>query len=82
MDYTQVSFYDRIKYAVIWWGLTALLALYFIPATVIVYANPFWFRETLHRSVQSQLRRAAKWRKARVQTIVDKYATFGILKTV
>ena len=80
MDITQISFNDRVRYAVIWWGATAVLALYFIPATVVVYANPFWFREALHRSVQSQLRKATKWRKIQVQSIVDKYVAFVILK--
>ena len=78
MDKAKLS--DRIKYITIFWGITAIAGLYFFPAILLAYLNPFWFREDVMDSLQTQIHVMAKWRDLQVKPIVDKYKTFEILK--
>jgi hypothetical protein len=76
----QLKNKDRIKFFVIFWGITAFFGLYFIPAVLLAMINPFWFRDRLLNALTHQIREVCTWRSKQVKPIVDKYVTFEILK--
>ena len=82
MNVQDVTYRDRIKYAVIFWGITLVAAFYLIPLVILAYGNPFVFRHKFMRWTQSQIHSISKWRGLQVKPIVDKYKTFVILQTV
>ena len=82
MKSQNVSYQDRIKYAIIFWGITIVSAVYLIPAMMLVFINPFWFRYSAEQGLQRQIKAISKWRAQQVKPIVDKYRAFQILKTV
>lgn len=81
MNVQDVTYRDRIKYAVVFWGITLVAAFYLIPLVILAYGNPFVFRHKFMRWTQDQIRTISTWRSLQVKPIVDKYKTFVILKT-
>lgn len=71
---------DRIKFEVMFWGITAIAGIYFVPMILLAYLNPFWFRESLMDFVVRQIQSVADWRYEQVKPLIDKYKTFAILK--
>ena len=71
---------DRIKFATIYWVITIIACLYFVPAIMIAYLNPFWFREDFHNLLVKQIDKIAFWRYNVLKPIVEKYKLFDILK--
>ena len=76
----STSVKDRVKYSVIFWGITIPASFYFIPATILAYLNPFWFRKTALYKLQCQIRSVHAWRWQFLQPIVDKYLMFDRIK--
>lgn len=76
----STSIKDRVKYSVIFWGITIPTALYFIPASVFAYVNPFWFRKGFQRMLGRQFDAVAQWRWQFLKPIVDKYLMFERIK--
>lgn len=71
---------DRIKFEVMFWSITAIAGIYFVPMIFLAYLNPFWFREAFMDFIVDQIKSVADWRYKQVKPIIDKYKTFMILK--
>ena len=78
----QLKLQDRVKFAVIFWSITAVAAVYFIPALIFAVINPFWFRAPFINMLSNQITGLSVWRSKQVKPIVDKYVAFEILKKV
>jgi len=76
----KTTMVDRVKYSVIFWGITIIAGVYFIPAVILAYLNPFWFRDSAMFGLQRQVRAMSKWRGLQIKPIIDKYLAFQILK--
>lgn len=66
---------DKIKYAVYFWGFTVLAGVYLIPAMILAFINPFWFRKSFHRVLSRQIDYLWDVRSDLVKPIVMKYLT-------
>ena len=77
----QPSVKDRVHYAIIFWGITIVSAFYLIPAMMLVFINPLWFRYEAEQGLSRQIKSISKWRGEQVKPIVDKYLAFHILKS-
>ena len=71
---------DRIKFATIYWVITIIATLYFVPAFFIAYLNPFWFRDSAFNLLTKQIEFVGNWRYNVLKPIVEKYKLFKILK--
>jgi len=76
----QLKLQDRVKFAVIFWSITVVAAVYFIPALIFSAVNPFWFRDAFIKKLSNQITRVSVWRSKQVKPIVDKYVAFELLK--
>ena len=65
--------YDKVKYAVLFWGFTAVCGVYLIPAMILAAINPFWFRKGFHRVLSRQIDFLKSVRSDLVKPIVMKY---------
>lgn len=81
-EMSQIKMSDRIQYAVLFGGFTVVIAPVVIAATVLAYANPFWFRVAGFRWANALFNKFWKIRAGLVKPLVDKYRTFEILKGV
>ena len=76
----QLKLQDRVKFAVIFWSITAVAAVYFIPALIFAVINPFWFRDAFIKQLSNQITKVSVWRSKQVKPIVNKYVAFELLK--
>ncbi len=77
---SQFKIFDRVKYTVLFWGFTVVIAPVAIVLTMLAYFNPFWFREQGFDFAESVVYSMTRFRNELVQPIIDKYRTFEILK--
>jgi hypothetical protein len=77
---SQFKIFDRVRYATLFWGFTALIAPIVIVLTALAYFNPFWFRDAGFDFAESVVYSMTRFRNKLVQPIIDKYRTFEILK--
>ncbi len=71
---------DRVKYNVLFWGVTALAGIYLIPTMILVALNPGWFRKSSQYAFSRKIDRVYRVRELLVKPIIDKYLAFEILK--
>ena len=69
----KINLFDRIDYAMRFWGFTILSSVFLIPLVIMAYLNPFWFRNTGLEFVRGLIMQMVFVRNRFVQPIINKY---------
>lgn len=76
----RTSLRDRIKFSIIFWGITGPSMFFFIPAAIFAYLNPFWFRRGFQEWLGDQFDVVGRWRWKFLKPIIDKYLLLDVIK--